>query len=344
MTSLLLSSFFLYLFGCFNLLGIKPALLFNQLIYGLIGLTIFLIIKKINRPFFQTNNKIFYWFLIIVLIITFILGFEVKGSKRWLDFYFFKFQASEFFKIIFILFISDFLTKNKIKINNISTFIKSIIYFLLPVIIIFKQPDLGNALVIFFIYIILLLFSKIPKKYILYMFFTILLMIPFSWLLLKDYQKNRLLSFFNPNLDQAGISYNMIQSIITVGSGKIFGRGLGLGTQSRLLFLPENHTDFAYSSLVEQFGFFGGLLVIILYAVIAFNLFKRLANIFYKTDEQDAFDFYYTTGFLSYFIFQVFINIGMNMGVMPIAGIALPLISFGGSSIVSWMIGLALLP
>jgi len=165
--------------------------------------------------------------------------------------------------------------------------------------------------------------------------------IPLGFTLLHNYQKARIFSFLNPEFDQQGTAYNMIQSVITVGSGKFLGRGLGLGTQSRLFFLPENHTDFAFASLVEQFGFVGGGLVIICYIIIFIILAKRLVALFYDKESDLKKAFLYTLGFTSYFTFQVIINIGMNLGIMPITGIALPIISYGGSSIVAAMIGLA---
>ena len=168
--------------------------------------------------------------------------------------------------------------------------------------------------------------------------------VPLCWKVMKNYQRDRIVSFFNPNLDRQGTAYNMTQAIITVGSGKFAGRGLGLGTQSRLFFLPENHTDFAYSSLVEQFGFIGGFTVIVLYLTIAFYLIRKLMVYYYLKDPADKAKFLYLVGFFSYFIFQIFINLGMNLGLFPVTGIALPFISFGGSSLVAVLIGIALIP
>lgn len=285
----------------------------------------------------------FYWLFIFLLIITFIIGIEVKGSRRWIDLYFFNFQPSEFFKIFFILFLADFFTKHRQNIKDFSIFLKSLGYLILPLLIIFKQPDLGNAMVLFFIYVIVVLFSGTPKKYLLSSFLTLLLIIPIGWPALKDYQRNRITSFLNPEIDQQGINYNMAQAIITVGSGKFLGRGLGYGTQSKLFFLPENHTDFAFSSLVEQFGFLGGICILVLYFVISTGLIKKLALLFQSTDEDILFKRLFMLGFFAYFVFQVFINIGMNLGLLPITGVALPLISYGGSSLVSFMLGLALI-
>ncbi len=340
----LLSSFFLFIIGLFNLLGIHPALFRSQLIFGIVGVVCFLLVKKIGTHFFRINSKAFYWSFIILLVITFLLGFEVKGSKRWIDFHFFSFQASEFFKVFFILFLADYFNKNRRNFKEVSFFIRSLIYFAIPTFIVFKQPDLGNAIVYSVIFFTMALFSGIPRATIAKAIAPLFFLIPLGWIFLKDYQKLRILSFLSPHLDKAGNSYNMIQAIVTVGSGKFTGRGLGRGTQSGLFFLPENHTDFAFSSLTEQFGFIGGEIVIILYLLFALILIKKIITYSYQKDDASRFQFLFCVGFLAYFLIQVFINIGMNMGILPITGITLPLISYGGSSLLTWMIGLALLP
>ena len=342
MFSSLFSFFFLNIFAVFNLLGIRNDLVKTQIIFFIIGIVIFILARKLGLFFFRNNAKFFYWLFIFILVITYIIGVEVKGSKRWIDLYFFNFQPSEFFKIFFIVFLADYFTKHRKTISEFSTFLKSLYYLLIPLLIVFKQPDLGNAMVLLFIYSVVVLFSGIPKRYILYSALTLFLVLPIGWLTLKDYQKNRITSFINPEIDQQGINYNMIQAVITVGSGKFFGRGLGYGTQSKLFFLPENHTDFAFSSLIEQFGFLGGFLVLFFYFIISAGLIKKLIIHFQSVDEDALFRRLLILGFFSYFVFQLFINIGMNLGLLPIAGIALPLISYGGSSLVSFMLGLAL--
>lgn len=339
----LLTSSLLFLFSFFNLLGIKPNNAISQMIFFIVALALFFLVRKIGYQFFRANAPFFYWFLVAALIVTFIIGFEVKGSRRWVDFYFFKFQASEFLKIFFILFLADILSKKHYEYGFV-LFGKSLLYFAIPAFIIFKQPDFGNAAVYFFIFTVMVFFSKIEKKYFIPLFLGMVLLVPFGWIFLREYQKQRIFSFFNPYLDQGGTSYNMIQALITVGSGKFLGRGLGMGTQSKLLFLPENHTDFAFSSLVEQFGFFGGFFVILLFIVLAVFLIERLVSLSGRKTADSEFTFLYTFGFFSYLVFQIFVNVGMNLGLLPIAGIALPVISYGGSSLVAFMIGLALLP
>lgn len=343
MRQLLFPSFFLSLFGVFSLLGIGSNFYFRQSIYIILGFLIFFIVKKIGNNFFYQNSRFFYWFFIFLLVITYILGLEVKGSRRWLDFYFFRFQPSEFFKVFFVLFLSVELSQKFLKFEGVVTFFRIFILFLLPSFIIFKQPDLGNALGIFFIYFVMVLFSEFQKQYFLYLMILIVLIAPLGWFFLAQYQKDRIISFFNPHIDTSGTAYNMIQSINTIGSGKFWGRGLGLGTQSRLFFLPENHTDFAFATLVEQFGFFGGALVLFFFGLIIYLIANRAVKLYFLKDEGKR-NFLFAVGILSYVVFHVFINIGMNLGLLPIAGVALPFISYGGSAAISFLIGFALIP
>ena len=341
---IIISSVFLSIFGLFNLFGLNHDLFFRQLIYLIFGFLGYYFLKSIGNNFFRINNKFFYWFFIGILLITFMVGLEVRGSKRWLNFYFFNFQSSEFFKVFFILFLTEILTVKNILANSFLNFIKIFLYFLLPFLIIFKQPDLGNAMVYFFIFITLIMFSTVPKKYLGYLIGLIISFTPIGWFLMKDYQQARILSFISPHLDTQGTAYNMIQAVITIGSGMFFGRGLGLSTQSRLFFLPENTTDFAFASLVEQFGFFGGFFVLIFFTLIFIHLAKKTIYFYYQKSEDDQKKFLYCLGILTYFVSQTIINLGMNMGIMPVTGIALPFISYGGSSVMAILLGLALLP
>ncbi len=344
MVQLLFPSLFLSLFGIFTVFGIHPNLVPGQIVYLSLGLLVFFIVKKVGSNIFHLNIRSIYWAFIAILLLTFFIGLEVKGSKRWIDFYFYRFQASEFFKIFFILFMADFLSRKHFKFEHFSYFLKSFIYFIIPTFIIFKQPDLGNALVFAVIYAAMILFSHFPKRYLFSTILVLVLLLPFSWIFLKNYQKNRIMSFVNPHVDTQGTSYNMIQAVITVGSGNLLGKGLGLGTQSRLYFLPENYTDFAFSSLVEQFGFVGGALVLICFGVIFYFMVTRMLKYYYRSDQQSKRNFLFSVGFIAYLLFQVVVNISMNMGLVPIAGIALPFISYGGSSVLALLIGFALIP
>lgn len=334
----------LSVFGLFNLFGLSQDLFVRQLIFLIIGFSSYFILRSIGSHFFRINSKFFYWLFVAILVVTFIVGLEVKGSKRWLNFYIFNFQGSEFFKVFFILFLAEILTVKKILTNTFLNFIKIFLYFLIPFIIVFKQPDLGNAMVYFFIFFTLLMFSNFSKKYLGYLIGLIVIFTPIGWLIMKDYQKARILSFISPHLDVQGSAYNMIQAVITIGSGMFFGRGLGLGTQSHLFFLPENTTDFAFASLIEQFGFFGGFFVLIFFTIIIIFLVKKTIYFYYQKSQEDQKKFLYCLGMLTYFVSQTIINLGMNMGIMPVAGITLPFISYGGSSVIALLIGFALIP
>lgn len=320
-------------FSLFNLLGVKKTLLFNQLIYFLIGFLFLFLFFRIGLRFFRLNSQVFYGLAVFFLLLSLIFGEEIRGSRRWLDLFLFRFQPSEFLKVFFIIALSDFFSQN----INYKKILVSVVVFLLPIVVVFKQPDLGSALVYLSIYISILFFAGAPKRYFIYSLLGILITAPLVWHGLADYQKNRVVGFVNPSVDPAGISYNLIQSVITVGSGGFFGRGLGRGTQSRFLFLPENTTDFAFASLVEQFGFMGGGIVILLYGIIIYCLLKKLTM-----NAKNRFQFLYLVGLLTGLTVHIFINIGMNLGLMPVAGIPLPLISYGGSSIVTTMMLLGL--
>lgn len=344
MFATLIPIFFLYCFSILSTLGTKKQLLVNQMLFFIIGLVLIFVIRKVRRKYFEDNSRLLYFVFIAVLIGTYLLGLEVKGSRRWIELPFFNFQPSEFFKVFFVLFMSQYLSKKHIGRNNFSIFIGSLVYFLIPTFIIFKQPDLGNAIVYGAIYITMIIFSRLPKRYLLYIVIFLTLSLPLGWGFMKSYQRERIVSFISPHVDTSGNAYNMIQAIITTGSGQWVGRGMGAGTQSRLAFLPENHTDFAFASMIEQFGFFGGLLVLGLYAYIISRWAARAFWLMSHPTESSQAHLLYIVGFTTIFIVQIGINMGMNLGLMPVAGITLPFISYGGSSVVAFMVGIALLP
>ncbi len=343
MISLLIPSLFLWIFSIFNQFGIKNRFGYSQIGFVIVGLLAFFVIKKIGRRFFIANIQTIFWFFFVLLIATFILGLEVKGSKRWIDFGIVKFQASEFLKIFYIMFLAKLLSgRTRHEMTPFFYFIVMVVT-LLPAFIVLRQPDLGNASVFVGVLIFMLLVSDIPKRYLLISGIVIFCLLPFSWFFLHDYQQARILSFVQPHLDSQGDAYNMIQAIITVGSGQFLGRGLGLGTQSRLFFLPENNTDFAFSSLVEQFGFLGGFFVILGEGVLIAMLLIRAYKFIGGTDSDTRYKYLYSTGLAFLLCIQTVVNVGMNLGVLPIAGIALPFISYGGSFFVALCIGFALL-
>ncbi len=327
----------LSLFSLFNVFGIKKDLFANQFFFFVVGFIALFILSRTGINFFKINAITFYIFSIILLVLTFIVGETVRGSKRWIDLYFFQFQASEFLKPFFLVFLADYLSKKKPNVKKY--WFGAFVIFLVPFLIIFRQPDLGNSIIYVLLFGSLIFFAGFSIRYFIYIFALFFLALPVLWRFLKDYQKGRIISFINPELDSQGIAYNLIQSVITVGSGGLWGRGLGLGTQSRFRFLPEYHTDFAYASAVEQFGMVGGTVILLLFTLIIYRLIKRGFE-----EKNSLFNYFFLLGTASLLIISVGINVGMNLGLLPVTGIALPLISYGGSSIIStlMLLGLAL--
>ena len=343
MTPLLIPSAFLWMFSLFNQFGIKTRFGVSQLGYVAAGLIAFFIIKRIGRKFFIANIQTIFWSFFALLILTFIIGLEVKGSKRWIDLGLVNFQASEFLKIFYIMYIAKLLSSRNRSEMTPFFYFTILIITLLPAFIILKQPDLGNASVFIGVLFFMLLVSDIPKKYLVISGIVLFCMLPFSWFFLHDYQQARIVSFIQPHSDSQGDAYNMIQAIITVGSGQFFGRGLGLGTQSRLFFLPENNTDFAFSSLVEQFGFLGGFFVLLLEFILIAMLFIRAYKFIGGMDSDTRYKYLFSLGLAFLLLIQTGVNVGMNVGILPIAGIALPFVSYGGSFFVALCMGFALL-
>ncbi|MFH0863665.1 MAG: rod shape-determining protein RodA [Candidatus Gottesmanbacteria bacterium] len=305
----------------------------SQLLAYIIGLVLFFIVSQIDWQIYKSLAKVFYIILIFLLLLTF-LGPQVRGATRWIDFLGIRWQPSELVKPLFIISLASFFSSHST--SNLKNLFLGLLIMIPPVFLIFRQPDLGTAIIMSGIWAGIIYGSGLPFLFGLGGMFVFFLFVPFSWFLLKDYQKDRLIHFFNPFFDPSGAGYNSIQAMIAVGSGQLLGRGLGQGSQSHLLFLPEHHTDFIFASLVEELGFVGGAMVIFAYILLLWQLLR----ITKKTSDQFAQLILF--GIFSQIILQIFINIGMNLGFLPITGITLPLVSYGGSSIVSLMISLGI--
>lgn len=326
---IILSSLTLVSIGILVIYSSSHELAFQQFIYTLVGLIFFITLAQIDLGALRKFIKPLYFFTVFLLIAVLIVGFETRGVIRWIPLGFFNIQPSEFAKPILILLLANYWAKNFPTWINIS---KSLLLMTPLVILIFKQPDLGTSLTLGAIWMGMLFGSRVPIKNILILMLITILVIPSGWLFLKDYQKQRIIGFLTPEADPLGRGYNLIQSTIAVGSGQLLGRGLGRGTQSRLQFLPEYRTDFIFASIAEEMGFLGSLTILSIYLFLL-SYFLRVAS---KT--QDNFNFLLIIGVFSMLIFQIFVNIGMDLGLVPITGITLPLISYGGSSLVATMI------
>ena len=310
----------------------KESLFIRQIFYAGLGIAIFLLAGRIDLKFFKQFSLILYVVSVVLLIITLFIGLETKGAVRWIDLGFITIQSSEIVKPVLVLTLANFFQNYPAKyFRNV---ILSFLIFAVPTLLVFRQPDLGNTIVLTFIWGSMVLASGINFKVLLGLVGAGILLLPLGWNFLADYQKNRLLSFLNPEVDPRGTSYNLVQSIIAVGSGQFAGKGFGRGTQSQLNFLPEQSTDFIFATTAEELGFIGVFIMVTLFVI----LILRILSISEKSK-----DSYYTLvglGVASFIIVQIFINMGMNMGLVPITGITLPLISFGGSSLITVMLSL----
>jgi len=303
----------------------------QQFIFACFGLAFYFIISKLNYEAFKTLAKPLYIIVLALLLLVFILGFETRGSIRWIPLGIFNIQPSEFAKPVMILLLADFWVKNRPSWINIA---KSVLLISVPLLFVFKQPDLGTTLTILALSLGMLFLAKISYKKILILLSIALLTLPLVWFGLQDYQKSRVTSFLSPNSDPLGEGYNAIQSAIAVGSGEFSGRGLGHGTQSRLQFLPEFRTDFIFAAIAEELGFLGSILILIIYLWLILYCFQVASN------AGDIFGFLLAGGVGVNILFQTIVNIGMNIGLLPITGITLPLISYGGSSLLATLISL----
>jgi len=324
----------LVLLSLTTLFSINIVLFRTQLIFLIASVLIFIFFSFVNYKIIQLYCVPIYIFSLVALFLVLILGIETRGSVRWIEFLGFRAQFSEILKPFLAISFSTFLVTRKNSLKQLF----SVFLFLMPVLIfIFLQPDLGNTLIYFFVVILTLIFFGFSYRYFISGFVMFLVAIPIFWNLLHEYQKQRILTFLDPNTDPLGTSYNAIQSLIAVGSGMLLGKGLGQGTQSALSFLPERHTDFIFATISEQLGFFGNILILACFAVILYRIYLIIRN-----SNDDFCKVFAATSFFIILV-QFFINIGMNIGILPIVGVTLPFVSYGGSSLLSSFILIGLL-
>jgi rod shape determining protein RodA len=307
---------------------VDPSFFVRQVIYILVSVFVFFIVNSLDFKSISHVSTFLYVAILLVLVATFIFGEEIRGSIRWIDLGFVTIQGSELAKPIIILTLANYFTKYHP--SSIKNLIVGVILIALPLILILRQPDLSNSLILLSSWVFMVFLSGVNLLYLITIVAGLILTVPFIWnLLLKDYQKARVLTFFNPNLDPQGASYNVVQALIALGSGQMLGRGLGHGTQSHLDFLPEERTDFIFSVAGEELGFLGLSLIILIFAFLVY----RILRIAWECKLTETKLFTYGAAFL--IGLQFFINAAMNMGIFPVSGVTLPFISFGGSSIVS---------
>lgn len=293
----------------------------------------FVIFSFFDFEVLSVFSKYFYWISIVLLIITLVIGQVTRGTVRWIPIAGLSFQPSEIVRPLLLVYFANFLTEERL--NNKRLF-KTLFLMAMPLFLILVQPSLGVTLLTAIGFFGLFLASELNKKHILYIVLTGIAVLPLVYLLLQPYQKLRVETFLNPEKDPLGAGYNSIQSMISVGSGELLGRGLGKGVQTQLAFLPERHTDFIFASVSEEMGFLGAVIMLLVTAV----LFGRIVT-YTENSVNPAARAFLSGIFLTLFA-QVVVHVGMNMGLLPVTGVPYPLVSAGGSSLLATMMGLGI--
>lgn len=315
-------------FSIFVLLTVNKEIAFAQGMFFGIGLLLMLFFANWESVLYFWGGWIWYLSSIVLLFVTLFVP-TVRGAARWIQVGSAQIQTSEIVKPFLLLTWARAMSSYSPR--NIRYFPLHFLLFIVPFILVFKQPDLGSSLIYFAMWLGMMLAGGFPIKYLAAGAILLAVLAPMGWNVLAPYQRSRIETFVNPGHDPAGAGYNALQSTIAVGSGQLWGRGLGRGTQSHLRFLPEYHTDFIFATLVEELGLLGGILLITIYTVLLWWLLSPLLN----NPKINSFVFLYTMGVFVMILTQLFINAGMNMGLIPVTGITLPFISYGGSSIVA---------
>lgn len=321
-------------FGAAIISSVAHEVLLSQIVFYILGLGLFLLFSRIDYRVYTSLSKVIYIAAIVLFSITLLLGLESRGAIRWIPIGPFRLQFSEIFKPLLIVSFATLLTRYEKW--NVKRYLMSLIWIAVPLFLVFRQPDLGSTMIYAVSFLVMLLASGTSLTYLLISVLGLGLTLPLVWRFLAEYQKNRILSFISPHVDPLGASYNSIQALITVGSGMFWGRGLGRGTQSHLSFLPERHTDFVFASLSEEMGFVGAVILLSVYFFLIWRVFSVASQVESKLPKLIC------VGIGVMLLSQVFINVGMNIGIVPVTGITLPLVSYGGSSVLATMIALGM--
>ena len=309
----------------------------NHLTRFLVFFSMFLVLSFVRVSFWYRHAYIFYILGILLLLLVIFFGISASGSKRWINLFIMNLQPSELMKIAIIVCFARYY--HRIQSSDIQSYkflLQPIILLLIPCYLVITQPDLGTAILIAGSGLAIIWLAGLNLKYFIYSGLILLVSLPFVISVLKPYQKSRILTFFNPERDPLGAGYQIIQSKIAIGSGGLLGKGFLQGTQSYLEFLPEKHTDFIFTLFSEEFGFVGSMVLILLYALLIY----RIIRIGFSS--RSFFAKLYCFGFASGLFLYIFVNIAMVLGLLPIVGAPLPIMSYGGSSMLSIMLGLSI--
>lgn len=316
------------------LLSINRSLATNQFIFWILGLGIFYVVSHLDYRIWQSFSKMFYVISILLLLLLFLVGDPVRGAVRWIDLGFVRIQPSELAKVAVILSLATFFKeKSAREFKNITL---SLLLILPPFFLVLLQPDIGSSLTFLAIWLAVALVSGISAKNLALLLGGAIILVILLFEALAPYQKQRIATFINPEADPLGTGYNIIQSKIAVGSGLLFGKGFGKGSQSQLNFLPEAESDFMFASISEQLGLVGAGFLIIIFTWL-------IASIISQTKDKERYAQLVIIGIASLLAVQFTINVGMNLALLPVTGIPLPLVSYGGSSLLTTLLLLGII-
>lgn len=339
--TLVTAMLFVSLAGLFTMSSFQAhdSYFWKQSLWITISFLTFIFVSQFEYRFLKQTNIVvtLYTIILCVLALLFILGHISKGAESWFIIAGVAFQPSDLMKLVLIIVLAKYFSRRHIAIANIRHIIISGIYALIPFILIVLQPDLGSALVLMAIWFGMVMVSGISKKHLFAVIAIGIITFSIAWkLVFKPYQKARIINFVYPLQDIRGTGYNAYQSTIAVGSGGLYGKGVGFGTQSRLNFLPEYKTDFIFAAFAEEWGFIGSLLLLLFYGIILYKLsvFALIAD--------STFEALFTYGVIVWIATHIAINMGMNIGIMPVTGIPLPFMSYGGSHLLAEYIALGI--
>ena len=309
----------------------------NHIIRFVIFFSFFILVSFIDINIWNRFSLLIFVFFILLLVAVKFFGLQSQGSRRWINLFVFVLQPSELMKIGIILFLANYYHRiSSGDVNKIKYLLIPVIAIFIPFTMVVTQPDLGTALLILFSGIVVTWLAGVRWKIFAYLSLLSLILAPIAISFLKPYQKSRILSFLNPDLDPLGAGYQIIQSKIAIGSGGLFGKGFLNGSQAYLDFLPEKHTDFIFTLFAEEFGFFGSIFIVFLYFLITYRI-VYIGNI-----TRSIFGKLYCYGFSTAFFIYVTVNMSMVLGLLPIVGAPLPILSYGGSSMLAIMLGLGI--
>lgn len=303
---------------------------FKKQIFSLaIGIALMIILSSIDYKIFKNYYIVFYVLAILILVAVLVFGRTIRGTTGWFSYAGFSFQPVEVVKIFLLIFLAKYFSDRSRELKRFRYVFMSGLFTAVLILLVLLQPDLGSAIILFISWFGLILVAGIKRSHLLLIVSLGILVVVVSWFfVLKPYQKDRILTFAEPSRDALGRGYNLTQSIIAVGSGKILGRGLGFGSQSQLRFLPESQTDFIFAVIAEELGLIGVFFVFAFFIIFFYKVLRNAREI------GDDFGMFFSLGFLIVLFSQIAINIGMNIGLAPITGITLPFVSYGGSSLI----------